>query len=99
MLGGRAGKESVLRAWQPEISSERCSLIFAAQQPARLQLRHDAIDEIVESSGEVGEHNVETVGGFGEEPFFHLVGNRSRRANKCQAAIATDTLRELPHRQ
>ena len=57
------------------------------------------MDEIVETASEIGEHDVETVAGLREEPFFHLVGDRAGSADERKTAIAAYPLRELPHGQ
>src|SRR5258708_12052447 len=92
-------EEAVFRSRQTEIFSQRYPLILASKDLAALQLRHHAFDEIVQSRGKVREHNVETVACIGKQPFLHLVGDLCRSADECQAAKATDALRELPHGQ
>ncbi len=93
------GEEPVLRPRQAEVLAQGLALVFAPEDAAALQLRHHAIGEILEPAGEVGEHHGEAVGAFAREPFLHLVGDRLRRADHGEAAIAAEPLGELPHRQ
>src|SRR5262245_1395565 len=55
-------EEPVGRPRQPEILAQGFSLVFAPEQAAPLQLRHHAVDEIVEAARQVGEHDGEAVG-------------------------------------
>ena len=41
-------EEAVLRARQAEILAQGRAFVFAAEEAAALQLRHDPVDEIVE---------------------------------------------------
>src|ERR1051325_2606438 len=92
-------KEPVFRPRQPEIVTQGPALVFAAEQPAPLQFRHDPVDKIVEPARYPREHDVEPVAGVSEEPFLHLVGDGLRRADHCQPAIAAGDLGQLAHRQ
>jgi len=91
-LDRRSWKEAVAGARQAEILPKHRTLVFAAKESAPLQLGHDAIKEIVETAGEIGEHDVEAVTGLGEEPFFHLVGDH---AGSAGARISPDAGHDL----
>src|SRR5215216_5512633 len=84
---------------QAEILAQGLSLVFAPEQSPPLQLRHHAVDEIVEAAGEVREHHGESIAGFRREPLLHLVGDARRRADDRQPGIAAEPLRQLPHGQ
>ena len=79
-------EKAVLRPWQPQIFTQRPALIFAPEEPAPLQFRHHAIDEIVQPLRKIGEHDVEAVAGLADQPLFHLIGDAGRRADKGEAA-------------
>src|SRR5258705_498157 len=59
----RFRKEPVFRARQAEVFAQRLALVFAAEQAAALQFRHDPVDEIVEPARHPREHDVEPVAG------------------------------------
>src|SRR5205085_10484242 len=98
-LSSGCREEAVLRAGQAEIFAQRLAFILAAEQTAALQFRHDPVDKIVEPAGDPREHDVEPVAGFAVEPFLHLVGDRARRADHRQPAIAAGDLRQLAYGQ
>src|ERR1700677_1801942 len=98
-LDVRRSEEAIGRAWQPEIFPERRAFVITPEKSATLEFRYDAIDEIVKSSGQIGKHDVEAIGGIGEKPFLHLVGDCGRGADECQSAVAANPLRELAHGQ
>src|SRR5215510_3467654 len=90
-------EKSVCRPRQTEIFAQRRALVFPPEQTAPLQFRHHALDEIIEPAGQVGEHDGETVGGFGGEPFLHLIGDGRGRADYGETGIAAKPLGELAH--
>src|SRR5690349_14313408 len=90
-------EEAVLRARQAEVLAQRPAFVLAAEEAAALQLRHHAVDEIVETARQVGEHDGEPVRAVRLEPLLHLVGDRLRRADYREARIAAEPLRELAH--
>jgi hypothetical protein len=51
----RRGEKPVLRARQSQILAQCGAFILAAEQAAPLQLRHDAVDEVVEPTRQVGD--------------------------------------------
>src|SRR5882757_7799399 len=68
-------EKPVLRPRQPQIFAQGLAFVFAPVDPAPLQLRYDAVDEVIEPSREVRELHGEAVGALGGEPFLHLVGD------------------------
>ena len=75
-------EKPVFRPWQAEILSQRLALIFAPKDSALLQFRNHAIDEVVEPGGQIGEHDIEAVAAFRDEPLLHLIGDGLRRADE-----------------
>ena len=55
--------------------TQRRPLVLTPEQPARLKLRHDQVDEVDQRAGEVWGKNVETVRGFLDEPFLQRIGD------------------------
>ena len=62
-------------AWQPEVVTQRRPLVLAPKQPARLELRHDKVDEVDQRAREIRGKDVETIRGFLDEPFLQRVGD------------------------
>src|SRR5215831_13836432 len=81
---------------QTESVSQRRSRIVAPEQPAPLQFRYDALDEIVEALGNVGKHDVEPIARPFKKPLLHLVSDGGGRTDKRQPTIAAQPLRKLP---
>src|SRR6516162_10742507 len=99
---GRAtygSEKSVCRPRQAEIFAQRLAFVFTPEQTTPLQFRHHSLEEFVEPAGQVGEHDCETVGAFGGEPFLHLVGDGRGRADHGEPGIAAKALGELAHRE
>src|SRR5262247_375170 len=92
-------EKSVGRPRQAEIFAQRCAFVVPPEQTAPLQFRHHALDEIVEPAGQVGKHDCETVGAFGDEPLLHLVSDGRGRADHGETGIAAKALGKLPHRE
>jgi UDPglucose 6-dehydrogenase len=90
-------KETIARPRQAEIFAQRPALVFAAEQPAALQLRHDQADEIVEPAGQIWEHDREAVARLGSAAIPPFRRRWFRRADHGEAGIAAEPLRELPH--
>src|SRR5436305_14484037 len=88
-------EEAVLGARQAEVFAQRPACVFAAEEAAALQFGDDAVDEIVEAARDPWEHDVEAVAGGAVEPFLHLVGDRLRRADHREAAVAAGDLGQL----
>src|SRR6185503_3640858 len=80
----RRREEAIVRARQAEVLAQGPALVLGAEDAAALQLGHDLVDEVVEPARQVGEHDVEAVGGFGLEPLLHLVGDHRRRADHAE---------------
>src|SRR5262249_1985865 len=92
-------EEPVLRPRQAEMLAQSRAVVGAPKQSASLQLGDDALDEIVEAARQVRKHHREAVRSFRVQPFFHLIGDRLRRADHRQAGIAAEPLRQLTHCQ
>src|SRR5215813_663816 len=90
-------EEAVLRPWKAEILPQRRAFIFLPEQPAPLQLRDHAVDEVVQPLRQIGEHDVEAVATAAHQPFLHLVGNQLWRAHEGKAREGADALGELAH--
>ena len=96
MLKQRTGS----RARQAEIVAQRGALIFAPEQAAALQFRHDLVDEVVEAAGQVGEHDVEAVARLRSSSHSSIWSAMVfARADEGEAGIAAESLGELAHRQ
>src|SRR5712671_808157 len=54
-------EKPVCRPRQAEILAQRLALVVAPEDAAALQLRHHAVDEVVEPAGQIGEHHGEAV--------------------------------------
>ena len=85
------------RPRQAEVFAQRLAFIFATEQAAALQFGNDLIDEIVETAGQIREHDGKAVRAFGLKPFLHFVGDGLCGADHGKAGIAAEPLRELPH--
>src|SRR6516164_8179963 len=93
----RAREEAVLRPRQAEIFAQRATFVFAAEQSPALQLGHNAIDEILKSTGQIWKHYIETIRALAQQPLLHLVRNGRGGANEGKTAVAAEALRELAH--
>src|SRR5215468_8351102 len=80
---------------QTESVSQRRTGILAPEQPAALQFRYDAFDEIIEALGNVGKHDVEAIACPFKKPLLHFVSNGGSGTNKRQPTIAAQPLRKL----
>src|SRR5689334_12198719 len=94
---GRSREEAIIRAWQTEIVAQRLTLVLAPEQTAPLQFRHHLRAEVIEAAGQIGELHSEAVGGFGHEPFLHLIGDSLRSPYHGEATMAAEPLGELAH--
>src|SRR5215472_6270263 len=73
-------EKSVGRTRQAEIFAQRLALVFAPEKSATLQFRHHTGDEVIEPARQIGKHHGKAIACIAEQPFFHLVGDRLRRA-------------------
>jgi hypothetical protein len=87
-------------ARQPEVVAQRAALVFRAEQPTPLQLRHDLVGEFRQPARQPRRHDVETIGAFFFEPLLQLVRNARRRADHLlMAARARDAQIQIADRQ
>ena len=70
----------VLGALEPEVLTQRLSLISSSEKSPLLEFGHDKIDEVRQAVREDRWHNVEAIGSTGDEPFLHHVSNILWRA-------------------
>src|SRR4051812_1515422 len=68
-------KELVFRPRQTQILAQRLAFVFAPEDAASLQLRHDAGAKIFQAARQIRKHDDESVTGVGFEPLLHLVGD------------------------
>src|SRR5579859_4653167 len=85
---GRAG-ESVMAA-------QRVGFIFAPEQPALLQDRHDVIDKYIELCGQHGWHYVEAVRRAALDPVFDHVGDALGRTRQREMTARARELTQQP---
>ena len=99
-LTAAPGKKRLRGRGKPRFSLSIAPSYSRRKSPRLCRLGHDAIKEIVETAGEIGEHDVEAVTGLGEEPFFHLVGDHagSVRAQRISPDAGHDLKRERASR-
>src|SRR5580704_14184994 len=57
-------EKAIRRARQPEILPQGLTFVIAPEDAAPLQLRDNAVDEIIEAAGHIREHDVEPVAAF-----------------------------------
>ncbi len=95
----RPREKAIFRARQAEIFAQRLAFILASEQSPSLQLRDHLIDKVVQTAWKIREHHVKAIRALRDEPFLHLVGDRRRRADKRETAVAADSLRKLPNGQ
>src|SRR3954453_7424808 len=74
---GRKPSDSILekpvfRPRQAEIFPQRAAFIFVPENPALLQFRHHAVDEVIKSLRQIREQDVETVAPVSGRQFLHL---------------------------
>ena len=65
---------AVFRAWQAEIFAQGFAFVLAPEQAAPLQFWHHLRADVVEAARQIRKLHDEAVGGFGHEPFLHLIG-------------------------
>ena len=56
-------EEPVLRPGQAQVLAQRPAFIFPTENPALLQLRHNLVDEVVQTFRQERKHDVEAVAG------------------------------------
>src|SRR5450755_1060286 len=95
----RLAEEAVRGSLQAQVFAEGLALILAAEDAAALQLGHDQIHKLIEPARQIREHDVEAVGALARKPLLHLVCDGFGGADERESAEATETLRELAHRQ
>src|ERR1700742_2074162 len=89
------GEDSIGRTRKAEMVAQRRAGVFLAEDTTALQLGHDLVRDVVEPLRQVGKHHIEAVAAFGDEPFFHRIGDGLRRADEGEPAIAAEPLRKL----
>ena len=65
MIRPTFAEKAIRRTRLPKILPQRPTFVLAAEDAAPLQLRNNAVDEIVEAAGRIREHDVEPVAMIG----------------------------------
>src|SRR5262245_59118854 len=73
---------------QAEVFPQGPAFVFAAKQPAALQLGDDHVDEVLAAARQGGGRNVETIAAGGFEPLLHEIGDVGGRADPRRAGDA-----------